>query len=153
MGIEPERCRRQKKRGRRVVQRSESEMRKHRVSGYRKRHFGDNPKVVWFKSRPRNQKKRTENFSTLFQRYKFLTEFAIYLRCDILLHNAICCLTATRFISYRVLSETKNISNLQSKYIARARASISPKSTCIYIVRLCHKKETVADCGCFSFCK
>ena len=29
---------------------------------------------------------------SFFHRYKFLAEFVIYLRCDILLRNAICCL-------------------------------------------------------------
>ena len=45
LGIEPERILRMIQRGRRVVQRSKSEMRMHRVFGYRKRHFSDNPEA------------------------------------------------------------------------------------------------------------
>ena len=42
LGIEPDRRLWRKKGRRRVVQRSKSEMRMHRVFGYRKRHFSDN---------------------------------------------------------------------------------------------------------------
>ena len=45
-------------------------------------------------------------------------------------------------ISYRVLSETKNISNLQSKYIVRERASISPKRSASILFYFFRYKST-----------
>ena len=76
-----------------------------------------------FKSRHSHQKKRQKStrFLSLFHRYKSLRDFRyVPLELD-MPDGSICCLTATRFISYRVLSKTKNISILRSKNIEQTK--------------------------------
>ncbi len=58
---------------------------------------------------------------SLFHRYKSLRDFRyVPLELD-MPDGSTCCLTATRFISYRVLSETTNISILRSKNIEQTK--------------------------------
>ncbi len=64
---------------------------------------------------------------SFFHRYKSLRDFRyVPLELD-MPDGSICCLTAKRFISYRVLSETKNISILRSKNIEQTKFAYRQK--------------------------
>ena len=84
------------------------------------RQAGQMRSICFLSSRP---EKATEidRFLSLFHRYKSLRDFrCVPFELD-MPNGSICCLMATRFISYRVSSETKTISILQSKNIEQTK--------------------------------
>ena len=88
------------------------------------------------------RKKRTDNSVRFFQRYKFLTEFVIYLWYDISWRMRYVALRQREkeFISYRNEMKWSYIEFAKQIY----RTSVSEyiaKTRCIYIVLLCQKKR------------
>ena len=70
---------------------------------------------------PLRPEKTTCFDKSFFHRYKSLRDFRnVPLELD-MPDGSICCLTTTRFISYRVLSKAKNISILRSKNIEQTK--------------------------------
>jgi len=77
-----------------------------------------------------------DRFLSIFRRYKSIQDFR-YVPFELdMPDGSICCLTATRFISYRVLSETKNISILRSKNIKQTKFAYRLFRICAYVDRL-----------------